>query len=196
MIRKLPILPTLIVLIAAGIMVRLGFWQIERLQEKQAMLADYQAALGLSAVVDFQSDLLVDGPGYYRRVLLQCTSDNRDKLVSGRNGNGQAGWAHQFGCEFPYRLKGSAKADVVIGWSPQPQPVNWNGGKVLGTLVPSTGPVHRVIADPPLADLQPNAKPDPGNIPNNHLSYAVQWFAFALVALVIYALALRKRSRG
>ncbi|HNJ47416.1 MAG TPA: SURF1 family protein, partial [Novosphingobium sp.] len=36
------------------------------------------------------------------------------------------------------------------------------------------------------------------DIPNNHLSYAVQWFLFAATALVIYGLALRKRlaARG
>jgi len=31
--------------------------------------------------------------------------------------------------------------------------------------------------------------------PNNHLSYAIQWFFFAATALVIYVLALRKRWR-
>ncbi|NBO00626.1 MAG: hypothetical protein EBV21_04095 [Betaproteobacteria bacterium] len=34
------------------------------------------------------------------------------------------------------------------------------------------------------------------DLPNNHLSYAVQWFLFAFVALVIYALAVRKRLAG
>ena len=33
-------------------------------------------------------------------------------------------------------------------------------------------------------------------IPNNHLSYAVQWFLFALTALVIYVLAVRKKWRA
>jgi surfeit locus 1 family protein len=41
-----------------------------------------------------------------------------------------------------------------------------------------------------------NARPDPNDIPNNHLAYAVQWFLFAGVALVIYALAVRKRMRA
>jgi len=33
-------------------------------------------------------------------------------------------------------------------------------------------------------------------VPNNHLAYAVQWFLFALVAGVIYVIALRRRLRG
>jgi surfeit locus 1 family protein len=40
-----------------------------------------------------------------------------------------------------------------------------------------------------------SAPPSPDNIPNNHLSYAVQWFLFAGIAGVIYALALRQRWR-
>jgi surfeit locus 1 family protein len=44
--------------------------------------------------------------------------------------------------------------------------------------------------------LQANAAPDPRDVPNNHLSYAVQWFLFATTAIVIYGLALRKRLRA
>ena len=51
------------------------------------------------------------------------------------------------------------------------------------------------MADPPLAGLAANARPDPRDIPNNHLSYAVQWFLFATTAMVIYLLALRARWR-
>ncbi len=39
------------------------------------------------------------------------------------------------------------------------------------------------------------APPDPNDLPNNHLAYAGQWFFFALTALVIYWLALRRRWR-
>ena len=39
------------------------------------------------------------------------------------------------------------------------------------------------------------AAPDPGDLPNNHLAYAGQWFLFALAAAVIYVLALRRRRR-
>jgi cytochrome oxidase assembly protein ShyY1 len=62
----------------------------------------------------------------------------------------------------------------------------------MGVVAP--GP--RLVADPPLAGLAANARPDPSDIPNNHLSYAVQWFLFAVTALVIYLLALRKRLAG
>ena len=49
-----------------------------------------------------------------------------------------------------------------------------------------------LVADPPVAGLQANAPPDPRDLPNNHMAYAFQWFFFAITALVIYGLALRR----
>jgi surfeit locus 1 family protein len=43
--------------------------------------------------------------------------------------------------------------------------------------------------------LAASAPPSPSIIPNNHLSYAVQWFLFAGIAVTIYFLALRQRWR-
>ena len=96
---------------------------------------------------------------------------------------------HKFGEDYP------RFADVVLGWSQSPDPVVWSGGFVAGTVVPTGEHGFKIVADPPLAELEPNAKPDPGDLPNNHLAYAVQWFFFAATALVIYVLALRRRGR-
>ena len=62
-------------------------------------------------------------------------------------------------------------------------------GRVTGMVAP--GP--RLVADPPVDGLFALARPDPSDLPNNHLSYAGQWFFFALTALVIYFIALRAR---
>jgi surfeit locus 1 family protein len=83
-------------------------------------------------------------------------------------------------------------AAVAIGWSSRPQSPAWSGGEVSG-FIGSAGKGIRLVASPAQAGLEELAAPDPAAIPNNHLSYAVQWFAFAASALVIYALALRKR---
>ncbi|NIL96557.1 MAG: hypothetical protein GTO53_04030, partial [Planctomycetales bacterium] len=48
---KLPIISTIVVLVAAAIMVRLGFWQLDRADEKEALLARYGAAEAQSALV-------------------------------------------------------------------------------------------------------------------------------------------------
>jgi len=82
----------------------------------------------------------------------------------------------------------------VLGWSSRPDPVNWAGAVVVGTVLPRDNEVI-VVADPPLAGLGANARPDPRDLPNNHLAYAVQWFAFATIAVVIYGLALAKRNK-
>ena len=50
-----------------------------------------------------------------------------------------------------------------------------------------------LVADHPLPGLAGNPGANMADVPNNHLSYAVQWFAFAAIALVIYGLALRRR---
>ena len=52
----------------------------------------------------------------------------------------------------------------------------------------------RLIAAEGLSGLEPSAPPNVADIPNNHRSYAFQWFAFAVSALIIYGLALRGRA--
>ncbi|WP_298196502.1 SURF1 family protein [Novosphingobium sp.] len=189
MIRRLPVLATLVVLIAAGIMVRLGFWQLDRLHQKQAMIAQFRAAAADPAVHPWPDADRVAVP--YTRVVLDCRAAGAPQPEAGRNRAGQAGWAQVAACTTPE----GGRARIVLGWSARPAAVAWTGGAVTGTYVArDEGAV--VFADPPLAGLQPNARPDPRDLPNNHLAYAVQWFAFAAVALVIYALALRKRLRG
>jgi surfeit locus 1 family protein len=66
----------------------------------------------------------------------------------------------------------------------------------MGFVAPGREKRARLIASPPISGLEASAAPDPRDIPNNHFSYAVQWFLFAGVALVIYALAVRKRLAG
>ena len=79
-----------------------------------------------------------------------------------------------------------------IGWSRAPQASEFAGGVVTGTLV-TLGDDFKVVSGEPLAGLQRLAKPDPNDLPNNHLAYAGQWFFFALTALVIYWFAVRSR---
>ena len=53
----------------------------------------------------------------------------------------------------------------------------------------------RLVAASAPPGLEPSALPSLESIPNNHRFYAVQWFLFAAIALVIYVLALRKRLK-
>jgi surfeit locus 1 family protein len=126
----------------------------------------------------------------YHHSQLHCTRVTGITAVSGRNAEGLPGWAHIAICA---RSGGTTR--VVLGWSNGPEAVNWAGGDVTGVIAPGDATGPRLVADPPLAGLAANAAPDPRDIPNNHFSYAVQWFLFATTALVIYAIAVRKRWR-
>ena len=188
-LKRLPLIPTLLVLLAVGVMIRLGFWQIERLHQKEALLARYAGA------AQFSSDV---GPAQfgdeheailYRHTAFECLRVESVTAIAGLSAKGASGIAHIARCS----IGGGGGVDVTLGWSSNPAPPQWAGGTVAGVIGPKGKTDIRIIADPPLAGLAANARPDPANIANNHLSYAVQWFLFALTALVIYALALRKR---
>lgn len=185
MIRRVPVLPTLIVLAAVAVMIRLGFWQIERMHQKEALLARYAEAGAMPADVPFPQDAKTAEGVLYRHATIDCRKVISTTTIAGQNARGEAGLAHIATCD----LVGDSRARVALGWSRSPAEAKWGGGIVRGTVAP--GP--RLVADPPLAGLDANARPDPSAIPNNHWSYAVQWFLFALVAVVIYGLAVRKR---
>lgn len=184
--RRLPVFATLLVLVAVGTMIALGFWQLGRLREKEALLAHYVDARQQAEEVDWPRDAKGQADLLYRHAGLDCVTVTGHSSIAGRNAKGESGAAQTADC----KLTDGTKALVVLGWSRLPMAAGgWSGGEVHGVIAP--GP--RLVASPPLAGLEPNAIPDPDEIPNNHFAYAVQWFVFAATALVIYALALNKR---
>jgi len=185
--KRIPLVPTLLVLLAVGYMIHLGFWQLDRLKQKEAMLTLYATAQASPAIRRWPADDIA--PLSFSRVMTRCAEVGALSAKSGRNSKGEPGWAHVADC----RTAEGTHARVVLGWSSNPALVSWRGGEVIGVFLAQPAGKVDIIADPPLAGLASNARPDPAQIPNNHLAYAVQWFLFAGVALVIYALALRKR---
>ena len=187
MIGRLPAIPTLIVVSAAAIMVALGVWQLGRAEEKQALIAAYSQATGLSDPVAFP----VRGTGedlWFRRSAVECTALRGIDPVAGTARTGQKGWTQRGTCTVE---ASSAPVLVDLGFSRDLSTPDWNGGRVEGVIAP--GP--RLVADPPVGGLQPLALPDPADLPNNHLAYAIQWFIFAQTALVIYGFAVRSRLK-
>ncbi|GAB4472708.1 MAG: hypothetical protein OHK0018_02690 [Erythrobacter tepidarius] len=177
-----PIIPTILVLAAVVTMIALGVWQLGRKAEKEALIARYEAAAGNSAPVIFPragkgEDVL------FRRSQIDCAGLAAIEPVSGTSATGQKGWIQRATCRSGVR--------VDLGYARDIAPPDFAGGTITGIIAP--GP--RLVADPPVAGLQPMAAPDPGDLPNNHLAYAVQWFFFAATALVIYVLALKRRGR-
>lgn len=196
MLKRLPVIPTLIVLAAVAVMIRLGFWQIDRMHEKDASLAQYGAAQANLAIAEWPGGIdnhLVRRQLSYSQLRGTCAEVVRIQSISGYNAKGEAGWRHIAHCRMS---AGYSRGEIVLGWSQASQAPQWGGGPVQGTFLMTGQYDARVVAQPPLAGLEPNARPNPNDIPNNHWSYAIQWFLFALVALVIYGLALRKRLGG
>lgn len=185
--RRIPIFSTIVVVAAALTMVGLGIWQLGRKTEKEALIARYEAAANSSAEVPFRiGDNAADY--WFRRSRITCGRVLSLTTVSGTAASGQKGLAVRASC-----TEGAfgEPFDIDIGFTREMITPQWEGGEVTGVIAP--GP--RLVADPAVAGLQPLAKPDPGDLPNNHLAYAGQWFFFALTALVIYVLALRRRQR-
>jgi len=185
-IRQLPVIPTILVVLAAAIMVSLGVWQLGRSYEKEAMIARFSAIPADAPTVPLE----VQGADWedqylYRRVAFDCGTPQGMRGTAGDSHRGAKGWHHVAKCALP---DGEA-VEVVLGWSIDPQPPEWSGGEVIGMM----GPGKKVVADPVLGGLILAAKPDPNDLPNNHLVYAGQWFFFALTALLIYGFAIRSR---
>jgi surfeit locus 1 family protein len=213
--RRIPIFSTIVVIAAVLTMIGLGIWQLQRKQEKEALIALYSRSAGNGAVVDnWYSDPFTADPSFaYRRVAGDCMPIGDPQLVSGRSASGQSGLVAAVPCRILSGFDLAGSYVLVLGWTDSVEKMRWNGGKFAGTLVPTTKMnvmqpeesgkgydrfVHaeyHIVADPPLAGLEPMAKPDPGDLPNNHLAYAGQWFFFALTALVIYVLALQRKRR-
>lgn len=184
---RLPIIPTIIVAAAAAIMIALGFWQLGRAEEKTAMLDRHRQARAMSSEVAFPTTPNEVEQALYRHSSVVCTRVLDRRVTAARNTAGQLGLAQVVRCA----LEGGGEAEIALGWSAAPELPKWSGGPVGGFVAPA-GDGARLVASPPLVG-EPLPAPDPGNLPNNHLAYAGQWFFFALTALVIYVLALRRR---
>ena len=188
--RPVPIIPTLIVAAAIATMIALGFWQLHRADWKEGLIARYQQASEMSAEVEFPRAPEAIEAALFRRSSVTCAEVLTTRETASRNLQGTSGLAQVATC----RLAGGGTTEIFLGWNQRMSVVDWKGGPISGFVAPS-GEGVRLIANPPAFGLLPLAAPDPRELPNNHMAYAWQWFLFAASALVIYALALRKRWR-
>lgn len=198
----------------AALFVRLGIWQVDRLQERRATNARVvrQLALPPAPLVAMRDD----GGGANRRAFVDGTPDHANEFVlTGRSRNGSPG-VHVL---TPVRVAGSDTGVLVNrGWIYAPDAATadlrpWReartrftgytqefvAGAISGVqgrgmrrlapdgvrqLVPY--PVHGVylVAQDSAAASAPARLPPPALDDGPHLSYAVQWFAFAAIAIV------------
>lgn len=193
--RRVPIVPTLVVALAVAAMVVLGLWQLlDRLPQKQAYLAQLAANPARPAIAFPHHP---DESLLFRRTVADC----RPPITIRRAGAGAAGFRLIATC--------SGALQVQLGTTHDPRlDVAWSGGRVGGYIAhaPDSRSLiqaafdHRpqamlLVANTPLAGLAANARPDLDAVPNNHLAYAIQWFLFAGIAAIIYGLAVIRRNR-
>ncbi|MFL9840084.1 SURF1 family protein [Sphingomonas sp. ST-64] len=202
---KLPLVPTILVGLAVAAMIGLGIWQLDRRGEKEALIASLAANRDLPAMA-FPSPPVGDAH-LFRRSGLMCLDVAGWSEQAGRDASGKSGWRHLADCRTGAEGMG-VQVDMGVSTAPGMKPA-WKGGAVTGTIThaPDSTPLLAslfgkrpprnlmLVADTPAPGLAASAAPDPSSVPNNHLAYAVQWFLFAGIAMVIYVLALRWRER-
>ncbi len=199
--KRVPVIPTIVVAIAIVAMIALGFWQLLiRLPEKEAYLAQL-AANPTKPVIAFPT--APDDRLLFRRTKAMCL----EPISIEKAGAGNAGFRLIADCRTGAEGPG---VKVQLGTTRDPTfTSNWHGGAVTGWIshapdaTPLIGQIFRrtpqamlLVADTPAPGLAANTQPDIGIVPNNHFAYAWQWFFFATVAAVIYTLAVRKRLRA
>ena len=129
--RGIPIISTAIVLAAVAVMTGLGFWQLDRLDQKEALIARYKAAPTDAARIDYPAADQIEQE-LYRKVRAECAEVASILGVAGNNSLGVSGFSHVADCT----LKGGEEAKIALGWSRNPQSPDWQGGEVLGILAP------------------------------------------------------------
>ena len=193
-------------ILVATVCVFLGRWQLDRLAQRRARNAVLAARLALPPL-PVGRDILADS-ARQRRVVAQGVYDfSAERTWPGRSFQGTPGVA----LVTPLRLADGSAVLVDRGWAPSPDAFHVDHtlyrepdtATVTGiALIPPrgrgdvavTGFLPFVIqlesADP--ARGLPRRWPSPTFDDGPHLSYAIQWFSFAVIALVGTAVLIRK----
>ena len=189
--KRLPLFPTIVVAVAVAVMIGLGVWQLQRAQWKERLLAQYAQAQRLPPISWPTAPIRTEELPLFRHATGVCLRPVGRRAVAGENRAGESGYAHIVDCMTGLEGPGMS---VEVGWSKNPSArFDWSGGPVSGIIAPDRRSMMRLVAASAPAGLQPSAPPSTSSISNNHRLYAVQWFSFALIALIIYGLALRQR---
>ena len=193
--RRLPLVPTLIVLIAVPTMIALGFWQLSRAAWKEGLLARLEAnatapTIDAPAALSPRQDELS-----FRRVRVVCADVVDLDPTAARSVAGVTGYRQLIRCE---RARGEPLlVSLGVATDPTARVSVAPGATFTGRLVPRGGdPLFLLVSDAPVGALAAEAPPDPDTISNNHRGYAVQWFLFALVLAVIYGVYLRRQPHA
>jgi surfeit locus 1 family protein len=204
--NRLPVIPTILVLIAVATMIELGVWQLDRRHEKEILISRLASNRNLPPMA-YPERAPVSDDAMFRKARVTCLRVTGWRVTGGATPTGQGGYRHIAECVTGAEGPG-ALIDMGVAADPTVKPV-WTGGTVdglittepnqtslIGRAFGSAPPLRpMLVADVPARGLAASAPPSADGISNNHLAYAVQWFLFAGIALVIYAIALWRRAK-
>jgi len=192
--------------LVAAVCVRLGIWQVNRLEQRRARNAASAARLALPPL-EIRRTTTADS-AEQRRVVAHGVYDfAAEETWVGRSFQGTPGVA----LITPLRLADGSAVLVDRGWAPSPDAFHVDHtlyresdtATVTGiALIPPRGRgavsvagflpfVIQLDTRDPVAGL-PRRWPPPAFDDGPHLSYAIQWFSFALIALVGTAVLIRR----
>jgi len=199
--------------LVAGLCVAAGIWQLNRLAARRARNAALAARLALPPLQigggSGGSDITADSARQRRVVAHGIYDFSAERTWPGRSFEGTPGVA----LVTPLRLPGGSAVLVDRGWVPSPDAFHVDHAlygeldtvTITGiALIPPRGrgdvtvvgflPFVIQLETPPLPPARglPRRWPPPAFDNGPHLSYAIQWFSFALIALVGTAVLIRR----
>ncbi len=205
--KKWPIIPTILTVIAVAIMLGLGVWQLQRKGEKEAQLATLWTNMRKPAIA-YDMNGPVPESALFRKSSVICIRPIRWTQRSGSDSAGKTGYRYITDCATGAEGPGAL---IVAGVGDGPdQKIAWKGGSVSGIITREPdnrsmieklfGPKHvlrpMLVSGAGLGGLRTPKPPSPAGLPNDHLLYAIQWFFFAAAAALIFVLAVRKKMAG
>jgi surfeit locus 1 family protein len=196
------LLGALVALAVAIVCVRLGFWQLDRLGQRRARNAILAARLALPPLQVVRGTSA--DAARQRRLMARGVYDFVGELIGpGRSFDGTPGVA----LITPLRLADGSVVFVDRGWAPSPDAAHVDQtlyreadtATVEGFgVIPPPGryDVPFILQQTGIAAPRglPRRWPAPALDDGPHLSYAVQWFSFALIIVVGTGALLRKTT--
>jgi surfeit locus 1 family protein len=206
-VRRRDVVAALGAVLVATVCVRLGIWQLDRLSQRRARNVGLAARLA-APPLELRGASVAPDSVQQRRVVAHGVYDfAAERTWVGRSFQGTPG----VGLVTPLRLADGSAVLVDRGWVPSPDAFHVDHrlyresdtASVTGiALIPPRGrgdvsvagflPFVIQLETPDPAAGLPRRWPLPALDNGPHLSYAVQWFSFALIALVGTAVLIRK----